>query len=100
MKAKAAERAGGSIGLQTERRIGWLTVVFGFVSTAVVLVLRHKLWPAGLAIGSALGALNFRWSKRSVEATAIVSTPPADRAKARGPPTCNPAALCPYRMPG
>ncbi len=79
MKAKAAERAGGSIGLQTERRIGWLTVVFGFVATAVVLVLRHKLWAAGLAIGTALGWLNFRWLRRAVDALVIVSTAQADR---------------------
>src|SRR5438876_11126637 len=93
MKAKAAERAGGSIGLQTERRIGWLTVVFGFVATAVVLVLRHKLWAAGLAIGTALGWLNFRWLRRAVDALVIVSTAQADREKARVPLTAYLAAL-------
>ena len=100
MKAKAAERAGGSIGLQTERRIGWLTVVFGFVATAVVLVLRHKLWAAGLAIGTALGWLNFRWLRRAVDALVIVSTAQADREKARVPLTAYLAALFRYGLLG
>ena len=68
MGEKAADRAGGSLGLETERRIGWLTLVFGFVATTVVLVLRHKRWATGLAMGTALGWLNFRWLRRAMDA--------------------------------
>ena len=100
MEAKAADLAGGSIGRKTERRIGWLTLVFGFVATAVVLVLRHKLWAAGLAIGTALGWLNFRWLRRAVDALVIVSTAQADREKARVPLTAYLAALFRYGLLG
>src|SRR2546430_9033092 len=47
----------------------------------------HKLWAAGLAIGTALGWLNFRWLRRAVDALVIVSTAQADREKARVPLT-------------
>lgn len=100
MEAKAADRAGGSIGLPTERRIGWLTLVFGFVATAVVLVLRHKLWATGLAIGTALGWLNFRWLRRAVDALVIVSTAQAGREKAKVPVTAYVAALFRYGLLG
>src|SRR5437016_14538740 len=100
MKAKAAERAGGSVGLQTERRIGWLTVVFGFVAAAVVVVLRHKLGAAGLALGTALGWLDFHSLRRAVAALVIVSTAAADRDNARVPLTAYLAALYRYGLLG
>ncbi len=100
MEAKAADLAGGSIGRKTERRIGWLTLVFGFVATAVVLVLRHKRWGAGLAIGTVLGWLNFRWLGRAVDALVVVSTAQAGREKPKVPLTAYLAALFRYGLLG
>ena len=100
MEAKAAERAGGSLGLATERRIAWLTLVFGFVAAAVVLVLRRKLWATGLAMGTALGWLNFRFLRRAVDALVVVSTAQAGREKAKVPLTAYLAALFRYGLLG
>jgi hypothetical protein len=100
MEAKAADdRTSGSTGLQTERRIGWLTLVFGFGATALVLALRHKLWATGLAIGTALGWLNFRWLRRAVDALVIVSTAQAGE-KAKVPLTAYLGGLFRYGLLG
>jgi ATP synthase I chain len=100
MEAKAADWAAGSIGRQTERRIGWLTLLFGFVATAVVAVLRYKLWAAGLAVGTVLGWLNFRWLKRAVDALVAVSTAQEGREKPKVPLTTYLAALSRYGLLG
>ena len=66
MDAKAAEPVAAATGEQTERRIGWLTLLFGFAAAAIAAALRHNPWAAGLAVGTALGWLNFRWLKQLV----------------------------------
>lgn len=100
MEGKEAGRAGGSIGRETERRIGWLTLLFGFVATAVVAVLRFKLWAAGLAIGTALAWLNFRWLRRAADALLTVSTAQEGREKPKVPLTTYLAALFRYGLLG
>lgn len=100
MEGKVAGRAGGSIGRETERRIGWLTLLFGFVATTVVAVLRFKLWAAGLAIGTALGWLNFRWLRRAADALLTVSTAQEGREKPKVPLTTYLAALFRYGLLG
>jgi hypothetical protein len=100
MEGKEAGRAGGSIGRETERRIGWLTLLFGFAATAVVAVLRYKLWAAGLAIGTVLGWLNFRWLRRAADALVAVSTAQEGREKPKVPLTTYLAALFRYGLLG
>ena len=100
MEGKEAGRAGGSIGRETERRIGWLTLLFGFVATTVVAVLRFKLWAAGLAIGTALAWLNFRWLRRAADALLTVSTAQEGREKPKVPLTTYLAALFRYGLLG
>jgi hypothetical protein len=100
MEGKVAGRAGGSIGRETERRIGWLTLLFGFVATTVVAVLRFKLWAAGLAIGTALAWLNFRWLRRAADALLTVSTAQEGREKPKVPLTTYLAALFRYGLLG
>jgi len=100
MVGKVADRADGLIGRHTERRIGWLTLLFGFVATAVAAVLRYKLWAAGLAIGTALGWLNFRWLKRAADALVTVSSAQEGREKPKVPLTTYLAALCRYGLLG
>jgi len=100
MVGKLADRADGSIGRHTERRIGWLTLLFGLVATTVAAVLRYRLWAAGLAIGTALGWLNFRWLKRAADALVTVSTAQEGREKPKVPPTTYLAALFRYGLLG
>jgi len=83
---------------QTEHRIGWLTLLFGFAAAAVAAALHHNLWSAGLAIGTILGWLNFRWLKRAVDALVIVSTAQEGREQPKVPATTYLAALFRYGL--
>ena len=87
-------------GAQTERRIGWLTLLFGFAAAAIAAILRHNLWAAGLAIGSVLGWLNFRWLKHALDALVIVSTAQEGREKPKVPVTTYLAGLFRYGLLG
>jgi|SRR5215472_1510768 len=100
MVGKVAERADPSIGRHTERRIGWLTLLFGFAATTVAAVLRCKLWAAGLAVGTLLAWLNFRWLKRAADALLTVSTAQEGREKPKVPLTAYLAALFRYGLLG
>ena len=88
------------LGAHTERRISWLTLLFGFAAAAAAAVLRHNLWAAGLAIGAVLGWLNFRFLKRAVDALVVVSTAQEGREKPKVPMTTYLAALFRYGLLG
>ena len=87
-------------GAQTERRISWLTLLFGFAAAATAAVLRHNLWATGLAIGAVLGWLNFRWLKRALDALVVLSTAQEGREKPKVPMTTYLAALFRYGLLG
>jgi hypothetical protein len=70
---------------RTERRIAWLTLALGGATAIIVAALRHRLWAEGLAIGTALAWLNFRWLKRGLDALVAVATAQEGAAKARIP---------------
>jgi hypothetical protein len=70
---------------RTERRIAWLTLVLGGASAVIVAVLRHPTWAEGLAIGTVLAWLNFRWLKRGLDALVAVATAQEGAAKPRIP---------------
>lgn len=55
------------VGLKTERRISWLTLLIGFSGGALALALREWRWAAGLTIGAILAWLNFRWLRRGLD---------------------------------
>jgi hypothetical protein len=97
MEAKVAEPVAGA---QTERRIGWLTLFFGFAAAAILAVLQRKEWAAGLAIGTALAWLNFRWLRRALDALVVVSTAQEGREKPKVPVTTYLAALFRYGLLG
>ena len=88
------------VGARTERRIAWLTLLFGFAAAGTAAVLRHNLWAAGLAIGTALGWLNFRWLKRALDALVVLSTAQQGREKPKVPITTYLAALFRYGLLG
>ncbi len=58
---------------RTERRIAWLTLVLGGATAIIVAILRHAAWAEGLAIGTALAWLNFRWLKRGLDALVVAA---------------------------
>jgi len=65
----------------TERRISGLTLLIGFLAAILVALLRNRLWGLGLAIGSFLAWLNFRWLRRGLDALVVASTAQAGRQK-------------------
>ena len=70
---------------RTEQRIAWLTLVLGGATAIIVAILRHRAWAEGLAIGTALAWLNFRWLKQGVTSLVKLSTAQANSEHARVP---------------
>lgn len=96
------EQAGISVppGSQTERRISWLTLLFGVAGAAVALFLRNRVWGAGLVIGAVLGWLNFRWLRRGLDSLVQASTAQASSKKAQVPLSSYFLALLRYALIG
>jgi hypothetical protein len=61
-------------GMRTEIRISWLTIGFGAIAVAVAALSGHRAWASGLATGTVLGWLNFRWLGRGLDALVLAST--------------------------
>jgi len=97
MEARVTELV---LGGQTERRIAWLTLLFGFAAAAVFAALRRNSWAAGLAIGTALAWLNFRWLKRSLDALVVIATAQEGREKPKVPLSAYLVALFRYGLLG
>jgi small-conductance mechanosensitive channel len=74
-----------SLGRLTERRISWLTLVFGGASGLVAGLLRGRVWGLGLVIGAVLAYLNFRWLRRGLDELVRASTAQADLKKPQVP---------------
>ncbi len=96
-ETKVAEQVAGE---KTERRIGWLTLLFGFAAAAIVAALQRRAWAAGLAIGTVLAWLNFRWLKRALDALMLASKAQEGREKPKVPLTTYFAALFRYGLLG
>jgi ATP synthase I subunit len=97
MEAKMTEAIAG---VQTERRIGWLTLFFGFGAAVILMALRRNPWAAGLAIGTALAWLNFRWLKRALDALVLASKAQEGLEKPKVPKTTYLGALFRYGLLG
>ncbi|HEY6337448.1 MAG TPA: ATP synthase subunit I [Candidatus Sulfotelmatobacter sp.] len=91
-------QAGAQVGLQTERRIAWLTLVLGFGSAAGAALTGSRPWAVGLAVGTALAWLNFRWLRRGLDALVEASTAQAGAAKPQVPLISYFAAACRYGL--
>ena len=61
------------VGLQTERRIAWLTPLIGAVAAIPVYFVHRGDWALGLFLGSLLAWLNFHWLRRGMDALAAGS---------------------------
>ena len=74
-------------GARTEKRIAWLTVAFGVAAASLALLLRERRWAVGLAVGSALGWLNFRLLGRGLDALVLQSLAQHSRERVQVPIT-------------
>jgi hypothetical protein len=72
-------------GLQTERRIAWLTLAFGAVACVAAAFAGSRVWAAGLLIGAVLAWLNFRWLRRGLDGLVAASAAQAGAEKPRVP---------------
>jgi small-conductance mechanosensitive channel len=74
-----------NIGVQTERRIAWLTLAFGAAACVAAALAGSRVWAAGLLIGAVLSWLNFRWLRQGLDALVAASTAQAGAEKPRVP---------------
>lgn len=72
-------------GMRTERRIAWLTLIFGVLAGVAAALARNWLWAAGLLIGAVLAWLNFRWLRKGLDGLVAASAAQAGAAKPRVP---------------
>jgi hypothetical protein len=79
------EPAAAAVFARAEQRIAWLTLILGGVTAIIVAILRHPAWAEGLAIGTVLAWLNFRWLKRGLDALVLAATAQEGFAKPRIP---------------
>ena len=85
-------------GQRTERRIAWLTLVFGTAASSAAAFAGNRLWAAGLLIGAVLAWLNFRWLRKGLDALVTASAAQAGAAKPRVPFGSYFAALFRYAL--
>jgi hypothetical protein len=79
------EPATAGVFARAEQRIAWLTLILGGATAIIVAILRHPAWAEGLAIGTMLAWLNFRWLKRGLDALVLAATAQEGFAKPRIP---------------
>jgi hypothetical protein len=77
--------AGSPTGLETERRIAWLTLAFGVAACGAAAFAGSRVWAAGLLVGAVLAWLNFRWLRRGMDALVAASAAQAGAEKPRVP---------------
>ncbi len=82
MVAKAAEAPAGAT---TERRIAWLTLLLGLTTALGAVLLRRWAWAGGLAVGTGLAWLNFRWLRRGLDGLVTASIAQSGAEKPRVP---------------
>src|SRR5438874_2261278 len=85
MQPDFSARAGADAGLQTERRIAWLTLLIGLMAGAAAAIAGNWFWASGLVIGTALAWLDFRWLRKGLDALVIAATAQAGAEKPRVP---------------
>ena len=84
----------------TERRISTLTLVLGLAAAGLEAYYRGRLWGVGLAVGTSLAWLNFRWLRRGLDALVTASTAQSGREKPQVPLSSYFLALFRYALIG
>jgi hypothetical protein len=85
-------------GLQTERRIAWLTLAFGGAACLAAAVAGSHMWAGGLLIGALLAWMNFRWLQRGMDALVAASAAQAGAERPRVPLAAYFAAVFRYGL--
>jgi hypothetical protein len=71
--------------IRISQRIAWLILILGFLAAVAVFFTKSRRAGAGIAIGTFLSWLNFRWLDQSLGVVATVTTAKAGTAQARTP---------------
>jgi|SRR5271154_2636628 hypothetical protein len=71
---------------RASRRIAWLTLALGFATATVVFFAKSNRAGIGIAVGTALAWVNYRWLDQSLGMLVAVSTAEPDSPQARGVP--------------
>jgi hypothetical protein len=87
-------------GVQTERRISWLTLTIGVAAAISFLFAGRVTWAAGIAIGAVLAWLNFRWLGRGLDALVSAATEQEGRREPQVPLATYFTALFRYALIG
>jgi hypothetical protein len=77
------ETQGNEFYARAERRIGWLTLIIGLAAAAAALAIGRLPVAAGLAAGTVLAWINYRWLEDAVDAMARAATAPAGKEPVR-----------------
>ena len=85
MTATTPENPDDASHTRISRRIAWLILVLGFAAAVFVFFANSRRAGIGIAIGTFLSWLNFRWLDQSLGVVATVTTARAGTAQARTP---------------
>jgi small-conductance mechanosensitive channel len=97
--AQSIERTGGpGFELRAEQRISRLTLILGLSAAVAVAIASRPLWAIGLAVGTVLSWLNFRWLRRGLDALVRAAQAQAGAEKPRVPLVTYFAAACRYGL--
>jgi hypothetical protein len=73
--------------INLSRHIAGLTLLLGFLAALLVSIAKSPRWGLGIAVGTSLAWLNFRWLDQALAALVTVSTAQAGAPQARVPAT-------------
>jgi ATP synthase I chain len=72
--------------VRASQRIAWLTLALGISTAGVVFILQSNRWAIGIAIGTVLAWINYRWLDQSLGMLVSLGTAKPGSPKARGVP--------------
>jgi hypothetical protein len=73
--------------INLSRRIAWLTLLLGFLAALVVWIAKSSRAGLGIAVGTSLAWLNYRWLDQTLAALVTVATAQVGSPQARVPHT-------------
>jgi hypothetical protein len=85
MTQTAPETRANERSINLSRRIAWLTLLFGFLAALVVSLAKSPSHGLGIALGTSLAWLNFRWLDQTLAALVTVATAEPGTSHARLP---------------
>ena len=85
MTPTAPETRENERALSLSRRIAWLTLLLGFLTALVVTFAKSPRAGLGIAVGTSLAWLNYRWLDQTLGALVTVATAQAGSPQSRVP---------------